>query len=76
MREPSADVAEERPQPKMKRRSTGMMAAGIVMVSVSPLPLLGGAIMAAKRRSDDAYDGVLGYSRSCDANAGAALALP
>lgn len=75
MREPSADAPDERPRPKMRRRSTGMMAAGIVMVSISPLALIGGAIMAAKQTECDAYDGLPGYRRSCDANAGAALAL-
>jgi hypothetical protein len=76
MREPSAEVADERPRPKMKRRSTGMMVAGIVMVSVSPLPLIGGLMMATERSRCNAYsDGVLDYHRECDTDGGVAAAL-
>lgn len=57
-REPAA---EPKPKPKLERNSTGMMAAGIVMVSISPIPLIAGLLYSATgavcRGSDRAIDG-------------------
>jgi hypothetical protein len=68
MREPR-DREDERPaKPKMERHSRGMMAAGIVMVSISPIPLIAGAIYSLEgsvcRTSDRAIYGSDG-GRDC-----------
>ena len=77
-REPSADVQRAQ-RPKTQRHSVGMMAAGIVMVSVSPIPLMAGLIYSieglACRSNSDVYDYENQYRRDCSGYGTAATGL-
>jgi len=53
---PAPSGGEAQRPPPTERRSIGMMAAGIVMVSVSPIPLVGALIYAAEGATCDGYD--------------------
>jgi hypothetical protein len=78
MREPSADVEQRPVKRKTERHSVGMMAAGIVMVSISPIPLLAGMIYSVEgmacRSSNLAIDGS-DYDDGCDGYETAAIGL-
>jgi hypothetical protein len=62
-----AAPAAEPPPPKMVRHSTGMMAGGIVMTSLSPIALLVSATAAVSESvCDVSYDIDSGYRDRCD----------
>jgi hypothetical protein len=67
--QPSIAASDESPpKPKMERNSTGMMAAGIVMVSISPIPLIAGLLYSAHAtvcRGSDAAIGDDDYDPDC-----------
>lgn len=48
-----------------KRRSTGMMAGGIVMVSVTPIALIVSAVASVKKRACESIDGGHGGNYDC-----------
>jgi len=62
-----AAPAADSPPPKMVRHSTGMMAGGIVMTSLSPIALLVSATAAVSESvCDVSYDIDSGYRDRCD----------
>ena len=71
----AASGGEERSEPpKMVRRSPGMMAAGIVIVSIAPIPLFMGALYALDGLGcGSGYDEP--YERDCSEHSGEAAAL-